>query len=43
MAIEMEIDDAQSTRDEGASDKRKEDQSSSGSGKKHKASSSRGF
>ena len=43
MAIEREIDDAGSTRDVGASGKRKEDQSSSRSGKKQKASSSRGF
>ena len=43
VAIEREIDDAQSTRDAGASGKRKEDQSSSGLGKKQKASSSRGY
>ena len=34
VAIEREIDDARSTRDASASGKRKEDQSSSGSGKK---------
>ena len=43
MAMEREINDAQSIRDTGASDKRKEDQPSSSSGKKLKASSSRGF
>ena len=43
VAIKREIDDARSTRDSGASGKRKEDRSSSGSGKKQKASSSRGF
>ena len=43
MAIEKEIEDAQSIRDVGASDKRKESQSSFSSGKKPKASSSRGF
>ena len=43
MAIEREIDDAWSIRDTGASDKRKEGQPSSSSGKKQKASSSRGF
>ena len=43
MAIEREIDDARSIRDTGASDKRKEGQSSSSSRKKHKASGSRGF
>ena len=43
MAIWREIDDAQSIQDTGASDKRKEGQPSSSSGKKLKASSSRGF
>ena len=43
LTIEREIEDARSTRDAGFSSKRKESQSSSSSGKKHKASSSRGF
>ena len=43
MAIERKIDDARSIRDASAIDKRKEGQSSSSSGKKLKASSSRGF
>ena len=43
MAMEKEIDDARSIRDVGASDKRKEGHSFSSSGKKLKASSSRGF
>ena len=43
VAIEREIDDARSTRETGASGKRKEDQSFSGSGKKQKASCSRIF
>ena len=43
MTIEREIEDARSTRDAGASGKRKESQSSSSSGKKPKASSSHGF
>ena len=43
MAIEREIDDARSIRDTGVDDKRKEGQPSSSSGKKLKASSSRGF
>ena len=43
MTIEREIEDAWSTRDVGASGKRKESQSSSSLGKKHRASSSRGF
>ena len=43
MTIEREIEDARSTRDAGASSKRKESQSSSSSGKKQRASSSRGF
>ena len=43
LTIEREIDDARSTRDAGVSSKRKDSQSSSSSGKKHKASSSRGF
>ena len=43
MTIEREIEDTQSTRDAGASGKRKESQSSSSSGKKQRASSSHGF
>ena len=43
MTIEREIEDARSTRDAGASGKRMESQSSSSSGKKQKASCSRGF
>ena len=43
MAIEREIDDARSIRDVGASDKRKKGHSSYSSGKKLKASGSRGF
>ena len=43
LTIEREIKDAQSTRDAGVSSKRKESQSSSSSGKKPKASGSRGF
>ena len=43
LTIEREIEDAPSTRDTGASGKRKESQSSSSSGKKPKASSSRRF
>ena len=43
MAIERKIKEARSIRDAGAGDKRKESQSSSSSGKKPKASSSRGF
>ena len=43
MAIKREIDDAWSIRDTGASDRRKEGQPSSTSGKKPKASSSPGF
>ena len=43
LTIEREIEDARSTRDAGASGKRKESQSSSSSGKKQRASSSRGF
>ena len=43
LTIEREIEDARSTRDAGVSSKRKESQSSSSSGKKHKGSSSRGF
>ena len=43
MTIEREIEDARSTRDAGASCKRKESQSSSSWGKKQKASSSCGF
>ena len=43
MTIEREMEDAWSTRDTGASSKRKESQSSSSSGKKQRASSSRGF
>ena len=43
MTIEREIEDAQSTWDAGASCKREESQYSSSSGKKQRASSSRGF
>ena len=43
MAIEREINDAQSIQDIDVGDKRKEGQPSSSSGKKLKASSSRGF
>ena len=43
LTIEREIEDARSTRDASASVKRKESQSSSSSGKKPRASSSRGF
>ena len=43
LTIEREIEDARSTRDAGVSSKRKESQSSSSSGKKPRASSSRGF
>ena len=43
MAIEREIEDTRTIRDAGASGKRKDSQSSSSSGKKPKASSSRGF
>ena len=43
MTIEMEMEDARSTRDASASGKRKESQFSSSSGKKQRASSSRGF
>ena len=44
MAIEREVDDAQSIQDVGVSDKRKEGQLSSFSlGKKQRASTSRGF
>ena len=43
MTIEREMEDARSTRDAGVSGKRKESRSSSNSGKKQKASSSRGF
>ena len=43
MTKEREIEDARSTRDVSASDKRKESQSSSSSGKKTRASNSRGF
>ena len=43
MTIESEMEDARSTRDAGASGKRKESQSSSYLGKKQRASSSRGF
>ena len=43
LTIEREIEDAQSTRDAGVSSKRKESQYSSNSGKKPRASSSRGF
>ena len=43
LTIEREIEDARSTRDAGVSSKRKESQSSSSSGKKQRASNSRGF
>ena len=43
MAIDREIEDARSIRDSGADDKRKKGQPSSSSGKKLKASCSRGF
>ena len=43
MAIQREIDDAQSIRDEGTSEKKRENQSSSSSGKKQRTSASRGF
>ena len=43
LTIEREIKDARSTRDAGVSSKRKESQSSSVSGKKQRASSSRGL
>ena len=43
MAMEREIEDAQSIRDAGTSGKRKESQTSSSSGKKPNASSSGGF
>ena len=43
LTLEREIKDARSTRDAGVSSKRKEIQSSSSSGKKQRASSSRGF
>ena len=43
LTIEKEIEDARSTRDAGVSSKRKESQSSSSLGKKHRTSSSRGF
>ena len=42
LTIEREIEDARSTRDAGASCKRKDSQSSSSSGKRQRASSSRG-
>ena len=42
LTIEREIEDARSTRDVGASSKRKDSQSSSSSGKRQRASSSRG-
>ena len=43
LTIERDIKDAWSTRDAGVSSKRKESQSSSSSGKKPRASNSRGF
>ena len=43
LTIEREIEDARSTRDAGVSSKRKESRSSSCSGKKQRASSSRRF
>ena len=42
LTIEREIEDVRSTRDAGVSSKRKDSQSSSSSGKRHRASSSRG-
>ena len=42
LTIEREIEDARSTRDAGASNKRKDSQSSSSLGKRQRASSSRG-
>ena len=42
LTIEKEIEDAWSTRDASVSSKRKDSQSSSSSGKRHRASSSRG-
>ena len=42
LTIEREIEDARSTRDAGANSKRKDSQSSSSSGKRQRASSSRG-
>ena len=43
LTIEREMEDAQSTRDASVSGKRKDNQSSSNSGNKQRASSSRGF
>ena len=43
LTIERDIEDARCTRDASVSSKRKESQSSSSSGKKLRASSSRGF
>ena len=43
LTIEREIEDARSTRDAGASSMRKESQSSFSSGKRQRASSSRGL
>ena len=43
LTIEREIEDSRSTRDAGVSSKRKESQSSYSSGKKQRASISRGF
>ena len=43
LTIEREIEDARSTRDASVSGKRKDNQSSSSSGKRQRASSSRGF
>ena len=43
MAIEREIDDIKSIRDAGVSGKRKENQFSSGPGKKQRTSAPRGF
>ena len=42
LTIEREIEDAQSTRDASVNSKRKNSHSSSSSGKRHRASSSRG-
>ena len=43
LTIEREIEDARSTRDASVSNKRKESQSSSSSGKRQRASNSQGF
>ena len=43
LTIEREMEDARTTRDESVSGKRKDSQSSSSSGKRQRASNSRGF